>query len=48
MIEYLAFQIIKRNLTYQKVMSKFLTSKQEIDTILISKGKENLIEDIQI
>ena len=45
MIEYLAFQIIKGNLTYQKVMSKFSSNKDEIDVILINHGREDLIKE---
>lgn len=47
MIEYLALQIIKCNLTYQKVMSKFSGHKAEIDAYLREKGREDLIEDIK-
>lgn len=41
---YLALQISKGNLTYEKVMSKYSKYKEEIDSILISEGKEDLIK----
>lgn len=41
--QYLALQIIKGNLTYDKVMSKFSKYKDDIDTILVAKGREDLI-----
>lgn len=43
MIEYLALQIIKGQLTYEKVMTKFSDKKNEIDAILIREGREDLI-----
>lgn len=46
MIEYMALQIIKGNLTYQKVMTKFAKHKEEIDAILKEEGREDLIEEI--
>jgi len=47
MIEYLAFQIIYGQLTYQKVMTKFSANKAEIDAILIREGRGDLIEEIE-
>lgn len=47
MLEYLASQIIYGKLTYQKVMTKFSSNKEEIDMYLRKKGRENLIEDIE-
>lgn len=47
MIEYLAFQIIKGNLTYQKVMSKFSEYKNEIDNVLTAEGREALITYVE-
>lgn len=47
MIEYLALQIIKGQLTYQKVMTKFSKNKAEIDAILIREGRGDLIEEIE-
>ena len=45
MAGYLALQIMKGNLTYAKVMSKFSKYKDDIDTILVAKGREHLIYD---
>ena len=45
MSEYLALQIIKGNLTYAKVMSKFSKYKEQIDVILIAEGREDLISE---
>lgn len=47
MIEYMALQIIKGNLTYQKVMTKFAKDKEAIDAILRREGREDLIEEIE-
>ena len=43
MAGYLALQIMKGKLTYDKVMSKFSKYKDDIDTILVTKGREDLI-----
>lgn len=43
MAKYLALQIIEGKLTYEKVMSKFLKDKEEIDAFLREKGREDLI-----
>ena len=43
MAEYLALQIIKGKLTYNKVMSKFSKYKEQIDSILIAEGRNDLI-----
>lgn len=40
---YLAMQIIKGKLSYEKVMTKYSEYKDEIDTILIGEGREDLI-----
>ena len=45
MPEYLALQIIKGNLTYAKVMSKFSKYKEQIDIILVAEGREDLITE---
>ena len=45
MAGYLALQIIKGKLTYDKVMSKFSKYKEQIDVILIAKSRENLISE---
>lgn len=43
MATYLALQILKGKLSYEKVMSKYSQYKDDIDTILIGEGKEDLI-----
>ena len=43
MMDYLASQIIKGKLTYQKVMTKFSKHKEEIDACLRKEGREDLI-----
>ena len=43
MIEYMASQIIKGHLTYEKVMTKFSKHKEEIDAYLRKEGREDLI-----
>ena len=43
MAAYLALQIIKGNLDYEKVMSKYGKYKEEIDTMLVKQGKDELI-----
>ena len=43
MAGYLALQIMKGKLTYEKVMSKYGKYKEAIDAILIEKGREDLI-----
>ena len=45
MAGYLALQIIKGKLTYDKVMSKFSKYKDDIDTILVTKDREDLISE---
>ena len=45
MAGYLALQIIKGKLTYDKVMSKFSKYKEQIDIILVSEGREDLISE---
>ena len=45
MAGYLALQIMKGNLTYAKIMSKFLKYKEQIDIILVSEGREDLISE---
>ena len=45
MAGYLALQIMKGNLTYDKVMSKFSKYKEQIDIILVSEGREDLISE---
>ena len=45
MAEYLALQIMKGKLTYDKVMSKFSKYKEQIDVILIAEGREDLISE---
>lgn len=37
----------QRNLTYQKVMTKFVSNKDEIDRNLKEKGRSYLIEDVK-
>jgi len=44
MAGYLALQIMKGNLSYAKVMSKFSKYKEQIDIILVAEGREDLIE----
>lgn len=48
MTRYLAMQIIYGQLTYQKVMTKFSDRKAEIDAVLISEGRGDLIEEIEV
>ena len=43
MAGYLALQIIKGKLTYDKVMSKFSKYKEQIDVILLAECREHLI-----
>ena len=45
MAEYLALQIIKSELTYDKVMSKFSEHKEQIDAILKAEGRKDLISE---
>ena len=45
MAGYLALQIIKGKLTYDKVMSKFSQYKEQIDIILVAEGREDLISE---
>ena len=45
MAGYLALQIMKGNLTYANVMSKFSKYKEQIDIILVSEGREDLISE---
>ena len=45
MAGYLALQIIKGKLTYEKVISKFGKYKEQIDIILVSEGREDLISE---
>ena len=45
MAGYLALQIMKGNLTYAKVMSKFSKYKEQIDAILIEEDREDLISE---
>ena len=42
---YLALQIMKDKLTYDKVMSKFSKYKEQIDAILIEEDREDLISE---
>lgn len=43
MAAYLALQILKGKLSYEKVLSKYPQYKDDIDTILIAEGREDLI-----
>ena len=45
MAGYLALQIMKGNLAYAKVMSKFSKYKEQIDVILLAEGREDLIAE---
>lgn len=45
MAEYLALQIIKGELAYDKVMSKFGEHKEQIDAKLIAEGRKDLISE---
>lgn len=45
MAGYLALQIMKGKLTYEKVMSKYSKYKETIDVILIAEGREDLITE---
>ena len=45
MARYLALQIMKRKLTYAKIMSKFSKYKEQIDIILVAEGREDLISE---
>lgn len=44
MAAYLANQILKGKLDYELVMSRYATYKEDIDTILIGEGKQDLIK----
>ncbi len=46
MAAYLGLQILKGNLTYEKVMSKYSKYKESIDKILIKEGKKELINEV--
>lgn len=46
MAAYLALQVIKGKLSYEKVMSKYSHYKGDIDTILVGDGKGNLIVEV--
>ena len=48
MAGYLALQIRKGMLTYQKVMTKFSSLKEEIDHYLRLENREDLIEEINM
>ncbi|MPM61942.1 hypothetical protein SDC9_108806 [bioreactor metagenome] len=43
MVAYLALQIMKGKLDYVAVVTKFPQYKEDIDTILIAEGREDLI-----
>ena len=43
MAGYLALQIMKGRLTYEKVMSKYSKYKEAIDIILMAEGRDDLI-----
>ena len=45
MAGYLALQIMKGNLPYEKVMTKFSKYKKQIDIILVAEGREDLISE---
>ena len=45
MAGYLALQIMKGNLTYAKVMSKFSKYKEQTVTIFVSEGREDSISE---
>ena len=45
MAGYLALQIMKGNLTYAKVMSKFSKYKEQKDMILEAQDREDLITE---
>lgn len=45
MAGYLAMQILKGNLTYAKVMTKFSKYKEAIDIILLAEGRDDLITE---
>ena len=44
MAAYLANQILKGKLSYELVVERYAEFKEEIDTILIGEGKQNLIK----
>lgn len=46
MAEYFVLQIVNGRLTYEKVMSKYSSYKEEIDLILIEQGKEEFIKEV--
>ena len=43
MAGYLAMQILKGKLSYTQVVEKFPQHKEEIDSILVLEGREDLI-----
>ena len=45
MAGYLALQLMKDNLTYAKVMSKFSQYKEQLDIILVAEGREDLVTE---
>lgn len=46
MAAYLALQIMKGNLNYVAVVTKFPQYKDDIDTILVAEGRTDLIVPI--
>ena len=45
MAEYLVSQIIKGNITYAMTIRKFSKYKEQIDSILLSEGRDDLISE---
>lgn len=45
MAPYLALQIMKGKLDYISVVAKFLQYEEDINTILIAEGKQDLIKE---
>ena len=44
MVAYLAMQILKGKISYTQTVEKFPQHKEDIDLILITEGREDLIK----
>ena len=44
MVTYLAMQILKGKISYTQTVGKFPQYKEDIDLILITEGREDLIK----
>lgn len=46
MVAYLAMQILKEKLSYEQCISRFPQYKEGIDAIIIDRGREDLIVEV--